>query len=333
VNFRELVSVRPRGARLIALLPALVLGPSVAWGTQADPARAPALPGAILVHVTDTSINPLAAELVLSALGLGVRLSDDGSVLIENVPDGVYLIQVQHEGYASDSRLAHVAGDTALVDVALPPLAAAGGRPGAAHAGGIVRARMLYFVSRGATLAASSFITRAEVERRRARTMGDLLRAVLDVKVDRGARGRMIARSTGASRLDCADGMLVFLDGVAMNEPVGPGPDPAPPDERHPRAGRSRPASWRLTGGGQENGLRALRWVGPSGGDLVRVALDPGRVPATTTAVRPGAADMGRVRMSSVLAVEVYAASGDVPPEFQMPGAECGVVLIWTAGA
>jgi hypothetical protein len=36
------------------------------------------------------------------------------------------------------------------------------------------------------------------------------------------------------------------------------------------------------------------------------------------------------VPTSLVAAVEIYPMADDVPPEFQVAGAECGVVLVWT---
>jgi hypothetical protein len=91
---------------------------------------------------------------------------------------------------------------------------------------------------------------------------------------------------------------------------------------------------WRLAAAGAaERGLRTVRWVGPSGGDLVRVAHDP-VIGSGRSAVRgPRTTDIDRVDVRSVVAVEVYSSPRSVPPEFQMDGAECGVLLIWTTGA
>jgi hypothetical protein len=41
---------------------------------------------------------------------------------------------------------------------------------------------------------------------------------------------------------------------------------------------------------------------------------------------------VNQVPLSTVAGVEVYPTLAGVPPEFRMSGAECAVVLIWTAG-
>jgi hypothetical protein len=79
--------------------------------------------------------------------------------------------------------------------------------------------------------------------------------------------------------------------------------------------------------------LVTLRWVGPSGRDLVRVARDPTSASPTVALRGSRVTDIDQVKVSSVVAVEVYSSPGAAPPEFQVPGGECGVVLIWTAGA
>jgi hypothetical protein len=213
--------------------------------------------------VTDTCLNPLPAEVALPVLGFGVRLSEDGTAVLLDVPNGLYLVEVRHAGHASDSRLVRVAGDTARADFALTPIAAERGPAGARGGGDIARARLHYFIQRSATaMSPGTFITRHQIERR-----------------------ALCSATSGAS---------------ASSVPPADGGSCARP--KHQRA------------------------------DLVRVAHNAVRAGETTAVRGAGVTDIDRVKVSSVAALEIYASRGSAPPEVQLPGAECGVVLIWTAG-
>ncbi|MFN2566015.1 MAG: carboxypeptidase-like regulatory domain-containing protein [Gemmatimonadaceae bacterium] len=319
-------------------VPAIVLAiaivlvvPSAQSAALTHPAYAADQRGAILVQVTDTSINPLPAEVVLPALGLGVRLSVDGTVLVANVPDGRYLVQVRHEGYASDSHLLRVTGDTVRIDFVLSPAADERGRRGAPDAGSLARARLRYFIGRRTTMSPGTFLTRTAIELRGARTVSALLRDVPGVRVERVAKGRTILRSTEASGPGCVDGMFVFLDGAEMTPSDGSSSDAVPEHSRaeHPLQSPRRPAA----GGPEGTTLPALRWIGPSAGNLVQVADDHTNGSGTMAVRGRRTTDIDRVKVSSLVAVEVYSSPGSAPPEFQTPGVECGIVLIWTAGA
>jgi hypothetical protein len=109
------LSTAGRGS-MLALALALAAVPAALLPGQ-TPAGRISHPGAILVQATDTSINPLAVEIVLPAFGLGVRLSDEGVALFLNVPDGVYLMQARHLGYRPEWRVIRITGDTARIDV------------------------------------------------------------------------------------------------------------------------------------------------------------------------------------------------------------------------
>jgi hypothetical protein len=156
------------------------------------------------------------------------------------------------------------------------------------------------------TMTRGTFLTRNEIERRGTRTVSALLRGIQDVRVERSARGRTIVRSTEASGPGCPNGMLGFLDGTEMTP---------------------------LAGSDEGTRLPALSWIGPSTDNLVRLTHDRTNGSRATAVRSPRMTDIDRVKVSSVLAVEVYAWPNSAPPEFQMPGAECGLVVIWTAGA
>lgn len=320
------------GRAIVGTIAMLLAVPLVQSAAQAGSAHAADVPGAIVVQVTDTSLNPLPAEIMFPALGVGLRLSAEGTVVLVSVPDGLYLLEVRHDGHTSDSRLLRVAGDTVRVGFVLSPVADEQGRPNALAAGGLERARLRSFIERRATMTSGTFLTRAAIEREGERTAGALLRGMRNVRVERGARGRTIVRSTETSGPDCDRGMLVFVDGaaIASSDDSSPGAAAA---EHHSRAQHSREARRRLTAGGVAAASPALRWVGPSGDDLVRVAHDPASVTETTAGRGPRVTDIDRMKASSLVAVEIYASPGSAPREFQLPGAQCGVVLIWTAGA
>ena len=302
-----------------ATLATLAAWPASQAAAQSVYTRLP-LGGAILVQVTDTSINPLPADVVLPALGLGVKLSEEGALLFLNVPDGVYLVQARHAGHATRSQLIRVTDDTVRVDFVLAPQAE-GARRTADPGGGIAQARLIYFLGRTPTMPLGSFLAGAEIKRRRARTMSALLGRVRDVRIDRTTPGRVTIRSSEATGPGCDAGMLVFVDGMPL---PSRGVVSRGGDERADARGRR--LSWRVNRGRQETAARALRWVGPLGHDLVKVAPDPALASAAPASL---ATDIDRIAMSSVVAVEVYPTLASVPAEFLVPEAECGVVLVW----
>jgi hypothetical protein len=321
-----LVALMPfAGAILSSVAPA-------ASAVQAGSASGAVLPGTIVVQVTDTSLNPLPANVLIPELDFTVRLPANGLATLEEVPDGVYRVEVRHDGHASDSRLLRVAGDTLRVQFKLVPATGEPAAPRASTPGDVAMARLRYFMERSAMLAPGVFITSSSIQRGRARTLSDVLRGVQGVKVERVARGRTIVRSIETSGPSCAEGMRIFVDGAGIAPPDVSGADATA--EQTSRAARRHQAGWQQSPeGGSHQSAPALRWVGPGGGDVVRVAHEA-VVAAGATAVRtPHVTDIDRLRLSSVGAMEVYSSPNSVPAEFQMPGAECGVVLIWTTGA
>ena len=107
----------------VATVASVALGStrSIAQTTSASTAE---LPGTIVVHVTDTSLNPLRAQVSLPVFGVDLRLPPDGLAFFADVPDGLYLVKVRLQGYASESRMLRVTGDTVRIDFVLSPDAA-----------------------------------------------------------------------------------------------------------------------------------------------------------------------------------------------------------------
>jgi hypothetical protein len=275
-------------------------------------------PGAILVQAMDTSINPLAAEIVLPAFGLGVRLSDEGAVILRNIPDGMYLIQARQLGYRPEWRVVRITGDTARIDFVLPPADAAH------QGGGLAASRLRDFMRRSGSIQMASFITLAEIERRRPRNLVALLGRVPEITIDRAGLAPSIVRSNRATQPECASGMLVFVDGML----------PSPPEIAvgltEPSGGR--PSSRRLRSQrvmvGRATAGDASRWsTAATARELAGVSPV---APNGPTSARRGASPLDWVPVSLVAGVEIYPTVDDVPPEFRIGGAECGVVLVWT---
>ena len=274
--------------------------------------------GAMLVQATDTAINPLDAEIVLPAFGRGVRLSEEGAVLLLNVPDGTYLVQARRLGYRPEWHVVRIDGDTARVEFILPP--ADQPRHGVVG-GGLAESRLREFLRRSAVVQVASFVTRAEIERRRPRNLAALLGRVRDLGVDRSGPGPTTVRSRRVAQPECTGGMLLFVDGMLPSPPaIVPGFAGASRERSSSRWMRSG----RRTGGGADVG----RW---STGASARepAGVEPG-APYGATSRRGAISPLDWVPISLVAGVEIYPTAADVPSEFRVGGSECGVVLVWT---
>jgi hypothetical protein len=273
--------------------------------------------GAILVQAVDTAINPLAAEVVLPAFGLGVRLSDEGVVLLLNIPDGTYLIQVRQIGYRPDWRFVRITGDTARLEFILPPADIRSG-----PAPGIAESRLRDFMRRVFQMERASFITRSEIDRRRPRNLAALLSRVPEITIDRSGPGPARIRWSRSALPQCRSGMLLFVDGmIPLSEFSGPS---EPATERRSARG-VRPERTAL---GATLGGRSAPFPNPlSSQDVVGVGA----------AASSGPSDRGRhvspldwLPIGLVGGVELYPTIADVPPEFRIAGSECGAVVVWT---
>jgi hypothetical protein len=314
-----------RSARLSAALRGSTF--AVALAATFLPAQRPAAQdavkrfrGAILVHAVDTSINPLHAEIMLPAFEVAARGNEDGAVLFVNVPDGLYLLQARHLGYRPEWRFVLVTGDTTRLEMVLPP---ADVRAGARRIG-LPESRLREFLRRTTAIPLGTFLTRGEIERRRARNLVALLARVPDVVVDRSATGATVVRSERAVEPQCASGMLLLVDAaVPTTAPVPAGETRDGPHEPRfihglrperfiARAARRDPAQPLLD-------ASLLGVVGDGAGD------DPRGAGARRTL-----SVIERIPMAHVAAVEVYPTLTGVPAEFRVSGAECGLVLVWT---
>jgi hypothetical protein len=312
-----------RGARLSTASRGsmIALAASALWVVYLPgqtPAAQLAHGGAMLVQTTDTAINPLAADIVLPAFALRVRLSEEGTALLLSIPDGLYLVQARHLGHRPEWRVVRITGDTVRVDFVLAPADLENGSVGA----GLADARLRDFLRRAGAIQLGSFITRGDIERHRPRNLVSLLKRVPHVTIDRGGPGPAVVRSVRPPASACPSGMLLFVDGMLPNPPRTVGLGESAADRRSLR-GRLTDRSMR-DGASVAEGARWSTGAAPRHpGDAGWGAGGGGRTRRTTSA-------LDWVPISLVAGVEVYPSEVDVPVEFRVAGAECGAVLVWT---
>ena len=316
-------------ALFVGLASALDVGlPSSDAGAQAKPR------GAIYFQVIDTSVNPLGgAEVVLPHLGLAIQVPDEGSLILVDVPNGFYLVQARHLGYRTDWQVVRVTGDTARAHFILMPAAHALDTVSVIADAAPLETRLREFLRRSNASPTGYFITREDLERRRPADFGALLQTVSGVTVQRAVTGPTLVRSRRSADSRCAGGMLVFVDGLLVNSSaaVGGGRARVP---REDSLALRRPRAAGTTGGitGPGSGGRAgRRGTGAAAVQVPSLAPIPTFDPASTNTA--SLFDVNQVMLSTVAGVEVYPTLAGVPPEFRVPGAECGVVLVWTAGS
>ncbi len=302
---------------------ALALG-ATAWVAAPLHAQAPndrmAHRGAILVQAVDTSINPITAEIVLPRFGFGVRLSEEGVVLLMNIPDGTYLVQARLLGYRPEWRVVRIAGDTARADFILPPA-----DPSKAVGYALADSRLREFLRRSAAIQYGAYITRSEIERRRPKNLANLLGRVREITVDRRTPGPTVLRSKRAKFPQCTAGMLLFVDGMLPSAPTAAAGKPEQGGER--RRGRMlRPERASFGAAGVGGNVSPPR---PTASARDIAGVDQVAPPGPTGA-RRALSPVDWVPLNLVAGVEVYPTYDDVPSEFRVAGAECGAVLIWT---
>jgi hypothetical protein len=313
-------------ASLFALVAATV-SPSAHADAQGKNRR-----GAIYFQVIDTSVNPLVgAEIVLPHLGLAVQLADEGSLLLVDVPNGMYLVQARHLGYKAEWQLVRVTGDTARAHFILMPSPHGLDTVSVIADAAPLETRLREFLRRSTSSPSGYFLTREDVERRRPADVGALLQTVSGVVVQRAMPGPTFVRSRRSSDSRCSSGMLVFVDGMLLNSPSASGLRQRL--AREDSLALRRPGARGSTSSGTATGGRAARrGTGSAVGSQV-IGADPlPSVDANVAVSTSSLFDLNQVLLSTIAGIEVYPSIFGVPPEYRVPGAECGVVLIWTAG-
>ncbi len=290
--------------------------------------------GAIYFQVIDTSVNPLAgAEIVLPHLGLAMQLAEEASLLLVDVPNGMYLVQARHLGYKTEWRLVRVTGDTARAHFMLMPAAHMLDTVDVVTDATPLEGRLHEFLRRSTSNPSGYFLTRDDVERRRPTDVGALLQTVNGVVVQRAIPGPTFVRSRRAGNARCTAGMLVFVDGLLLNSPgaIGGSRQRMPREDslalRRPRPGGTT-SGGTLATGGRAGRRRSSTNIGAQLLGADAIASADGSSAVNTASLF----DVNQVPLSTIAGVEVYPSLSGVPPEFRLPGAECGVVLIWMAG-
>ena len=291
---REAVACQsPRRWRALGRLPA-----AVAIGTLlAVPLRAQAIRGRVLEAETEKPVPGarVTAHLVNDSAGLLAITDDDGHFELRLRMPGAYVVDVARLGYRPQHRgpLDLQTGQVISFDVVLPvvPLTL---DPVTVQAR--VNATMLQQAGFYGRMRSDfgHFITRDQIETRRARRASDLLRAIPGVSImpDRRFPGQVRIQMRGSH---LADGGLcsprVFVDGLVAIR------------------GDARPPG--LPGDQQNNEEQRLYGDDPRSPE-----------PELDDVVRP----------NDIEAMEIYRSASQVPAEFggNSMFTRCGVIVIWT---
>jgi hypothetical protein len=325
-------SVGLPGRRAAMLASMCVLVATVMTPSRDAAAQTKGRRGAIYFQVIDTSVNPLVgAEIVLPHLGLAVQLADEGSLLLVDVPNGMYLVQARHLGYTAEWQLVRVTGDTARAHFMLMPSPHGLDTVSVIADGAPLETRLRDFLRRSTSSPSGYFLTREDVERRRPADVGALLQTVSGVVVQRAMPGPTFVRSRRSSDNRCTSGMLVFVDGMLLNSPSAAGLRQRLAREDSLTLRRPRPGG-ASSGTPSSGGRAARRGIGSAAGSQAIGAEPLSSVDANTASATASLFDLNQVPLSMVAGIEVYPSIFGVPPQYRVPGAECGVVLIWTAG-
>lgn len=157
------------------------------------------------LYVLDPSSGAQVAEAESDA---------DGSFEFPPISDGTYGLRIERIGYrpVSDS-VTVVAGDAGILEVYLVPQAI-DMQPLVVQVPRTVAYYMRDFESRRTAGGGGTFITRSQIERRRARQTSEILQALGGVRVQYSTRGEAALFVRGACRPQ------VYVDGAAIHESV-----------------------------------------------------------------------------------------------------------------
>jgi hypothetical protein len=187
------------------------LGPALALAAFCAPALAQE-PGTIDLTLTDSATQAPVTGARVATMGLGFTPLTDatGRARLLDLAAGEHVVQVTHVGYATRTATVRVAaGETSVVRLALVPTAVTldpmrvEGRS----------LRLQEFYQRAQAGGRGYFITREQIERRRARRFSDVLQGIPGVQVTPapGGRNRVRLGRTPDVR-DCPP--VFYLDGV-----------------------------------------------------------------------------------------------------------------------
>jgi hypothetical protein len=299
----------------------LLLGASLATiAAQSD--KPTHSPGAMRVAVMDLTGAALpGAELELPMLEVKFAIPDGGTLLVNHVPAGTYVVQVRRLGYAMQTRLVTVHADTQSVRFALDK-AVASLDTVTVTAPENLQSREF---ERRLRAGHGKLFTASDIEKSHAVLLTQFLETVHGVKLQAVSGGYSERAVLGAAGT-CPSGVLVYLDGVPVNSLEDS--DPARAFKSFaPSAGPRTSGSSGSASSGPTLGAGAAR-SGPVGAAIAAAQASAVPNPIRSSSALPPF-DINTIALSRVAAMEVYP---DGAPALSSYGAgsHCGAVLLWT---
>jgi hypothetical protein len=273
------------------------------------------------LHGQADSKSLWGAEVELPMLDVSFAVPDDGALLINHVPAGTYVIRVRRIGYTIQTRIVTVKADTPSVRFALDRTAT---ELATVNVTATEPSGMRDFEAR-LRAGNGKFFTAKDIDKTGAQLLTQFLETVHGVKLQATGGGYSELSPMGASGV-CPSGVLVFLDGVAVN---------ALEDSDPSRAFRTAQTIVvpRSNSGSGAGGATSSGTVPAPRGPAAAAAIAAAAASSMPNPIRQSAAlppfDINQIPLSQVGAMEVYP---DGAPR-QMPyggGSRCGVVLLWS---
>jgi hypothetical protein len=260
------------------------------------------------------------AEVDLPTLEVKFSVPDNGTLLIRQVPPGLYVLQVRRIGYMMQSRLVRVRADTPSVRFALDRAAVS---LDTVNVVAPENSGMRDF-ERRLRAGNGKFFTASDIEKSHAQLLTQFLETVHGVKL-RPTSAAYSERSPMAAAESCPSGVLVFLDGVAVNALEGSDPSrPFRMSSTIPVPRTTAAQSTTTTSSGPAGGGHLM----PGATAVANASTNSVPNPIHESAALPPF-DINAISLSRIGAMEVYP---DGAPA-QMPygtGSRCGIVLLWS---
>jgi hypothetical protein len=270
------------------------------------------------IAVVDAAGDALrGAEIELPMLDVKFAVPDGGMLLINHVPAGMYVVQIRRLGYSMQTRLVTVHADTPSVRFMLDRVATTLDTVNvtAPENGQLKDFERRLRAGRG------KFFTAHDFEKSNAMLLTQFLETVHGVKLHAVSGGYSERSPLGAAGT-CPSGVLVFLDGVAVN---------ALEDSDPARAFRALPSIPMRSPSG--SGATTNSGTGTGRGGPVSAAIAAAQAGSAPNPTRASGAlppfDINGISLSQVAAMEVY--PDGAPAQFPYGGgSSCGVVLLWS---
>jgi hypothetical protein len=280
-------------------------------------------PGAMRVAVVDLNGTALpGAELELPMLEVKFAVPEGGTLLVNHVPAGTYVLQVRRLGYAMQTRLVTVRGDTQSVRFALDKLVAT---LDTVNVTARENDRSRDF-ERRLRAGHGKVFTSNDIEKSHAVLLTQFLETVHGVKLQSVSGGYSERAPLGASGV-CPSGVLVYLDGVAVNAL-----EDTDPARGFPSFGAPPPRMSGRPSGSSTTGPT----LSPSGSGRpapVAAAIAASEAASVPNPTRSSAAlppfDINTIALSRIAAMEVYPEGAPAQTPYG-GGSRCGLVLLWS---